>query len=66
MKVLGGISVERKEDLEFLKVLIEAGKFKPVIIEYIPWNKLPKRTGMLKRDIKKANVVINVGQGKTT
>lgn len=59
-KVIGGIAEERKENLVFLRELVEAGKFIPVIDKRYTWNKLPKLNDMWIQEERKGNVVLTV------
>ena len=43
------LSSQKKEDLIFLKELMEEGRSNLSLTENIHWNRLPMRTGMLKR-----------------
>jgi NADPH:quinone reductase-like Zn-dependent oxidoreductase len=56
----GLISTERKEDLQFLKELIEAGKVTPVIDRTYPLSKVPEAIRYLEEGHARGKVVITV------
>lgn len=59
-RLIGGISVERKADLEYLKGLMEEGVFKPVIDRTYPMEQIADAHRYVELGHKRGNVAISI------
>lgn len=60
-KVIGGVALQRQEDLNFLSGLVESGQLKPVIDRSYPLEQIAEAHGYVETGRKKGNVVLTVG-----
>ena len=59
-KVLTGVIKHSKEDIEFLKMLVETGKFKPVIDRTYKLEQMAEAHAYVEKGHKKGSVAITI------
>lgn len=59
-KIVGGISIERQEDLRLLAKIMEEGKFRPVIDKTYQMEQIAEAHRYVDQGHKKGNVVVNI------
>ena len=60
-KVIGGVAVLRKEQIDFIKDLLISGKLKPVVDRKFPFDKIAEAHRYVEQGRKKGAVVLAVG-----